>query len=74
MEILGHFYEENYAWRLSIVQNFVNIADFYCVIFGPKWPTTPSSHTVLKYCKKRGLTNKSDHGGGKEKYLLYPMV
>ena len=50
---------------------FVNIADFSCVTFWAQNDLITILHTILWYCTRRGLINKSNHGGGKEKSLSY---
>ena len=55
----------------------MNIADFSCVIcWAQNYPvlTTRILFSSIAYCTRRGLTKKSNHGGGKEKSLSYLRV
>ena len=48
MGISGHFVEENYAWKVAIVQNLCEYCWFsLCDFFGSKCiPDTLNSHTA----------------------------
>ena len=76
MGISGHVGIENCSWRLNMVQKLFQ----YCWLFLYFWAQNNPISTIhilfssVAYCKRLGLTNKSDHGGGKEKSLSYLHV
>ena len=71
MGTLEDFGIENCAWRLCEYCWF-----FLCDLLGQNYPVLPTRilFSSIAYCTRRGLTKKSNHGGGKEKSLSYLRV